>query len=220
MRRPAQASATMARAALFCLGLLPGAAASAQQPALDATLCNFPVEGLTLQSTKAQVDAVFGPLGWHDLSEVRRPGDSQSRRLEEAWQYRRLPPETAEEARKRTMANISRYDGGFTLSRIDGRPFALTFGESYVGEDDAAARGGRPGLLERARALCAMADPRFRLRGCHRIKPGSNLVQVTLEPVAPRPDSCTVTVSGGEGNGLSVSVSLNDRSLQPKTGVR
>ena len=35
--------------------------------AVSNNLCDFPVEGLTLNSTKDEIEVVFGARGWHDL---------------------------------------------------------------------------------------------------------------------------------------------------------
>ena len=58
-----------------------------------------------------------------------------------------------------------------------------------------------------AEAACRLSDPRFTIRGCQRIKPGSNLVSITIEPATkPATPYCTVQLSGVEGKGVGLTV--------------
>jgi hypothetical protein len=201
-------------AASSCLLLLLLQPAAAQVK-LDEDLCNYPVEGLTLRSTKAEIDAVFRPRGWQDNSTKGLFANTDL--PAETWIYERIPRDGSIEQKRGRKAGDSR----FVMPIGNGIPRSIEIGKNYEGENDSVALEGRPGLLKTAEAACRLSDPRFVLRGCERIKPGSNLVSISIEPARlPTTPYCRVQISGREGKGFGVTVYLMNPPDVKKPTVR
>lgn len=125
----------------------PASAGSGSAARLSDDLCNFAIEGLTLESTIADVAAVFGPKGWHDLTTPPATARNRQTVQEVIFDAERATPGPNQGG----MGSANRF--GMTIA--DGRPRGMTlYGD------------GPPSGLERARALCGLFDDRFWVSGC------------------------------------------------------
>jgi len=120
--------------------------AIAADPGLADDLCNFPVAGLTLDSSPNDVRQVFAPRGWVDES----TGPSKNYATRKMFQevYFRDTPST------QPLATAPRYF--FKLTITEGVGTGITF------------RDAAPDAPARLRAACAQLAGRFQTSGCDR----------------------------------------------------
>lgn len=132
---------TMLAALTVCMISLPVDAQS-----LSDDLCNFSIEGLTLQSTKSDVVAAFGGRGWHNFSTP--PATLRSGTVEEII-FDKEPAPTSKNPHVTYSANR------FVMKLRNG----ILEGMTLYGDTP-------PGGGERARAFCELFDDRFEVSGC------------------------------------------------------
>lgn len=163
------------------------------------TLCNFPVEGLTLASTKADVDKVYKAKGWHDLSIMRTT--QKNNIVVDRIQYDRT--------RKADTAEEVAADKDGPLGR-----FQLTVQAGVgVGINIIDNTGRSP--LARAQDLCAALVGKFDVNGCELLSSGHRIFSITARPKVVSGEWCQVHMSGRLTTGGNYDISVTRNSEPP-----
>lgn len=168
-------------AATLVLGVLAAASPVAAEM-LGDDLCAFAIEGLTLDSTKAEVAAVFSKRGWSDVSAADSM-KSNGLRVERIEFDRTRKSDAPEEIKADKDGPIGR----FQLIREESGARSIRLSD-YASEPPAG----------RARALCAAAAGRFDVSGCDERLLSRDQFGVIIRPkgVAAGEQYCTVTFDG------------------------
>ena len=145
-------------------------------------LCAFAIEGLTLESTKAEAAAVFSKRGWNDLS-------SAASRLSNGVVVERIE---FDRTRKSDAPEEVRADKDGPIGR-----FQLVREENGQRSIRLSDYSEAPPAI-RARALCAAASARFDVSGCDDRFLSRDQFGVIIRPksVAPGVKFCTVAFDG------------------------
>lgn len=196
-------------------------AADSQAQALADDLCNYAVEGLSLNTSKEVLDAKFLAMGWH--ANVESSVNFRTRKQEDTYTYTRLPPEIPPTDGYRPGEKKPRYDSSFILRIIDGQPVTLSYGHHFQSGEEFALHG-IAGPLEQAQAFCTRNDSRFVLAGCNRAYPGGNVISLTMTPTNTSSAYCRVNLSAHEGSNFAYTISRitadQARALQDRTERR
>ena len=160
-------------------------------------LCAFAIEGLTLESTKAEAAAVFSKRGWNDLS-ASDSVKSNGVRVERIEFDRTRKSDAPEEIKADKDGPIGRFQ--LVREEIGARSIRLS---DYSDAPPAI----------RARALCAAASGRFDVSGCEERFLSRDQFGVIIRPksVAAGVKYCTVTFDGQKtfyGDAYTLSVAL------------
>ncbi|MEZ5497905.1 MAG: hypothetical protein R3E77_00610 [Steroidobacteraceae bacterium] len=143
---------------------------SAAADKAGADLCGFEVEGLTIASSHAEVAAVFGPRGWHDLSRSLAPARNQDVII--------FDKDRATDDMLAAQADPDGPLGRLTVTRLITANGPKPSGIGYI-----YAATSSP--VDTARALCArFSGPKYYSSGC-RFSPAQSAIALTFEPLKP-----------------------------------
>jgi hypothetical protein len=187
---------------LLLLFLVPGTAAVADSPLAD-DLCNFPIEGLTLDSSPDDVRHVFAPRGWFDESTAPRQ-DYRTRKMFQEAYFRDIPS---------TQPLTTAPNYFFKLTITEGVGTGIMFRDA---DADAA---------DRVRAACEQLTGRFQIQGCDRKRGHSNRWEILAQPFPGSLKSyCQLTVGMLESRPTTlISISIGRHQGSPAligTGTR
>lgn len=165
-------------------------------PAQDAPaeLCDYRIENVTLQSTKAEVDAAMQSRGWFDNSMA--PMKSRNRAMAETIRYSSTPPVAPPPGGYRPGQNLTLACDSLALYREDGVGLTLTLTRTVpLQRPPTAAKALTSTGKRMAREFCAKMSSKYAVRGCESIDRSGALIEVRAEPRDTAADTCMAAVS-------------------------
>lgn len=197
------------RMAVFPLLASFAVAAPVSAERLGADLCAFAIDGLTLESSKAEAAAVFSKRGWNDLSTPRsvKANGAPTERIE----FDRTRKSDAPDEIK---ADKDGPVGRFQLIRDEAGNKSLRLSD-YAATPPA----------DRARALCADAIGRYEVSGCEERFLSRDVFGVIIRPrtIIASEAHCTVSFDGANshyGQTYTLSVVKRTGAGRAQTGRR
>ncbi|MCB1592083.1 MAG: hypothetical protein KDI90_06485 [Alphaproteobacteria bacterium] len=136
---------------------------------------------MTLNSTKDEIEAVFGARGWHDLSQSTNSRDGSV--IEEIYFHKTYTSqEMAANSKERLI-------GHFQKSLKGGQVVGLSFQDTFPTTES------MQDMIDMIGDICIKFSERFKVTGCLPKRPGSRAASVILEPkVRPKGEWCQVSI--------------------------